>query len=110
MVDLRTNRRESELSEQDVAILLHTDQPRISRLEQGKAILNIREICKLCLIFNQPILELFRLFSYTVKAELTESLQGVSVTTEQGEQRQKTLHSLHQRLASNNPTHHETTD
>lgn len=102
-VDLRVNRRESGLSQADLAVLLHTDQPRISRLEQGKSVLTISEICKLAVIYNHEISQLFKVFNQKIEGELWNTLRGTSGKSDPsnplGALRQQTLHSLHQRLS-----------
>ena len=52
-VDLRLNRRESGLSNEDVAHLLDVDKARVSRLENGKAEPNVTELCTLFLIYGK---------------------------------------------------------
>jgi len=76
-VDLRVSRRESGLLQSDLAKLLETTQPRISRLERGKSVLTITETVKLAIIFNKSTTALFRLLSVRLKTELAAPIDSV---------------------------------
>ena len=55
MVDLKINRRESGLSNKDLAHLLDVNPSRISRLQTGDATLMVGEAITLSLIFGKNI-------------------------------------------------------
>ncbi len=109
-VDLKVSRKESGLLQSDLAQLLGTTQPRISRLEKGKSVLTVDETVKLAIIFNENITKLFRLLSARMKAEIAGQLEGV---TKEGsshtdaELRQATLNRLNQNLSDLIPSPYE---
>jgi len=101
-IDLKVSRRESGLLQEDLAHLLGTTQPRISRLEQGVSVLTITELVKLTIIFNKPPIELFRLLTARAEQELFKQLScmsGESMNTHDAEARQRTLSNLSHRLS-----------
>lgn len=104
MVDLRIGRKNSGLLQRDVALLLGTTQPRISRLEQGRSVLSIKEACALLIIYNQTIDEMFPDLSSTVMDELSINVEqfpgAVDRSGKHPERRQIFLHDLSTRLTS----------
>ncbi len=58
-LDLRVARRKSGLSQQDCAHLLDVKQSRMSKLESGKRLPTVQEICTLSLIYGKSFESLF---------------------------------------------------
>jgi len=102
MVDLRVARKNSGLLQRDVAQLLGTIQPRISRLEQGRSVLSVKEACALLIIYNVAIEDMFSDLSNSIHEELVENIKGFSGAIETSgkypERRQLFMHHLAQRL------------
>ena len=109
-VDLKVSRKESGLLQSDLAQLLGTTQPRISRLEKGKSVLTVDETVKLAIIFNENVTKLFRLLSARMKEEIAGQLEKVSPEVSchaDAEQRQETLNRLSQNLSDFIPSPYE---
>lgn len=104
-VDLKVSRRESGLLQSDLAHLLTTTQPRISRLEKGKSVLTVAETVKLAIVFNKSTTELFRLLSVRLVRELAHqitTMRGDTTNAPDAEARQKTLSRLSEQLSASN--------
>lgn len=109
-IDLKVSRRESGLLQSDLAQLLSTTQPRISRLEQGKSALTIEEAVKLTIVFGKPPSKLFRLLAVRMRSELAKrmsAMPGELVKAPDAEARQRTLARLSQSLSANHKTDDE---
>jgi transcriptional regulator with XRE-family HTH domain len=103
-VDLRVSRRESGLLQSDLAKLLETTQPRISRLEQGKSVLTVSETVKLAIIFNKNTTALFRLLSARLREELAAQIDSIPTDVAHApdaQTREATLSRLSAQLLAN---------
>lgn len=58
-INIRVARLRLGLTQADMAHLLDTSQPRVSRIESGEYRPTIREVCKLCIILDMPLTELY---------------------------------------------------
>jgi len=58
-LDLKVARRKSGLTQQDCAHLLDVNPSRISKLESGKRMPSVQEICTLSLIYGKSFESLF---------------------------------------------------
>ena len=106
-IDLRVSRRESGLLQGDLAHLLGTTQPRISRLEQGRSVLTIKEAVKLTIVFGKSPTVLFRLLSAAARTELSKqiaTMSGDPVNVPNAEARQRTLSQLEHQLSGERRT------
>jgi HTH-type transcriptional regulator / antitoxin PezA len=56
---IRKIRKEYKVSMMDLASVLHTTQPRLSRIEAGEQDISIRFIEQFCNYFNVPLHEFF---------------------------------------------------
>ena len=105
-IDLRFSRRESGLHQSDLAHLLNITQSRVSRLEKGKSVLTVRELCALATIYDKSLNQLLQLTMKTCRAELSKlvgtmngSILGSNIHPEQ---RQKSLSELAECLHQDN--------
>lgn len=57
---IRKIRKEHKVSMIDLAAVLHTTQPRLSRVESGEQDISIRFIEQFCKYFNVPLDEFFK--------------------------------------------------
>ncbi|MEM5471922.1 helix-turn-helix transcriptional regulator [Hoeflea sp. AS60] len=73
-VDLKVGRKQSGLSNEDVAHLLGVNKSRISKLENGHATPRPEEICALCLIYGRAVDSLFILTTHCLIGELRRRL------------------------------------
>lgn len=99
--DLRVGRRESGLSNQDLAHLLAVDTARISRLENGKTELTLKEVCSLSLIYGKPVDGLLQICLSSVSVAIKDRLVDMPDEPEYWkayEQRRNTLNTLAQTL------------
>lgn len=108
-VDLKVSRKASGLLQEDLAHLLETTQPRISRLEQGKAVLSLEEVIKLTVIFGKSSIDLFRMVAVRAQQELAQRLASLPPSpehTQNTEARQRTLSGLAGQLSVDNSNNH----
>lgn len=103
MIGLRVSRKKSGLSQEDIAHLLDTTQPRVSRLEAGQAALTIAELCKLVIIYNQDTSKIFYLLHAKMLDEVNQCLARMSgdidISSPMAELRQTNLNELTNRLS-----------
>jgi transcriptional regulator with XRE-family HTH domain len=106
MIDLKIARRKHGLLQSDLAHLLNTTQARISRLELGDALLTAADLHKISLIYDGDVRELFVFSNQAYREELREAVASMSgeITKDEnlGETRQRSLHSLSERLSVDN--------
>lgn len=102
-VDLKVGRKQSGLSNEDVAHLLGVDRSRISKLENGHATPRPEEICALCLIYGRAVDSLFLLTTHSLIAELRQRLtimpEEPNAWERKHDARLDTLNGLQQRLS-----------
>ena len=110
-VDLKVSRRESGLSNKDVAWLLDIDPARVSRLETGTSKPTVGEVCALSLIYGKEIGGMLRCAVSTVATHLQTRISNVPDEPENWERKRDkrllTLQHLYQRLEDLTPTNHE---
>ena len=101
MVDLKVNRRESGLSNKDLAHLLNVDASRISKLENGHGTIAVSEMCALSLIYGKGIEGLFAEVTTNVAQKMRQRMAEMPNEPDGWKlhkQRLDTLNALTQRL------------
>lgn len=109
-LDLKVARRKSGLTQEDCAHLLDVNKTLISRIENGKRIPTVREICTLSLIYGKSFESLFS----GIIADAQESLRERVITIPDAPyswigslNRKRTLDSLARRLREAERLEHE---
>jgi len=101
-VDLKISRRESGLSNKDVAHLLAVDCARVSRLETGKTKPTVEELCALTLVYGEQLDGLLSCSINSMVQVLSSRLHDVPAEPEnwkrQHDSRLRTLQTLYLRL------------
>ncbi len=100
-LDLKVARRQSGLSQEDVAHLLGADRSRVSKIERGRYQPSVEEIASLCLVYGKALTELCRSSGPVVEATLARRLATLPhrPTTSRGlKNRLETLNDLAARL------------
>lgn len=109
--DLKISRRESGLSNKDLAHLLGIDCARVSRLENAKTEPTVGEICALSLIYGKQLDGLLRCAVPTIAVGLAQRIDDVPAEPDNWdkyhENRLNTLHTLYQRLENLTKSHHD---
>lgn len=105
--DLRIARQQSGLSNCDVAHLLACGKERVSKLESGKARLNIEEVISLCVIYGRSVEHMFAALAHAVCEGIKDSLASIPCEPSnwdgKHEQRLETLNNLAYRLSDTQP-------
>lgn len=100
--DLRVARRNSGLSQTDVAILLDTSEKDVSAVESGKRLPTLLQITKLSLVFNKVFPSLYANVRQTARQELFQQIPSLPAEGKKGAKdtfnRENTLKRLEQRL------------
>ena len=103
--DLKVIRKQSGLSQRDLAHLLGVDQGRVCLLEKGERLPSLRQVCQLSLIFGKaPESLLAGTFAYSAKV-LANRLSDMPRRTRRFcglANRQRTLNALAARLEMSN--------
>lgn len=76
-LDLRTARRNSGLTQNDIAHLLQCSEATIAKLESGRRPPNIGELCALALIYGRSFESLFADVMTGVQEELRSRLRTI---------------------------------
>jgi len=109
-VDLRINRRESGLSNDDLAHLLAVSSDRVSRLQTGRGTLSVYEVFLLSLIFDKSLDNLFITSTGNAITALKERLANMPnepVDWRAHDNRLNTLNRLTQRLQALTQLNHD---
>ena len=105
-VDLRIARRASGLHGTDLAQLLGCSKDRVSRLENGKARLCVKEILTLSMLYDKPFSSIFPLTSTHLVDRLRERLSEIEFNS--GDQKRlEFLNDLTDRVRSLSQRNHE---
>ena len=102
-LDLRTMRKKSGLTQVDCAHLLNVTVPVYSRIETGKKVPTVRELCTLSLIYGRSFESLFAGIFMDARGDLREQLPTIPDAPPQwlGRiNRQHTLNHLAERLVA----------
>lgn len=76
-LDLKVARRKSGLSQADCAHLLDVAPSRISKLESGKSIPNVVELCMLYLVLDKSVVEMCHDISTSTGRRLQKQLSSM---------------------------------
>ncbi|MDA4846408.1 helix-turn-helix transcriptional regulator [Hoeflea poritis] len=109
-LDLKTARKKSGLTQVDCAHLLNVTEPICSRIENGKRMPSVRELCTLSLIYGRNFESLFAGIFKEARIDLRERLTTIPDAPNGWlgrMNRQHTLNSLAERLIDTYPQDNE---
>ena len=99
--NLKVQRFKAGLTQSDLAHLLGCSQSRVCQIEAGTKEPTVKETCSLCVIYNIPVTELYRVStSSALQAMLRrmKSMPGCGLNWRDRERRTKVLNDLKKRL------------
>ena len=105
-LEVRKTREASGLSQKDAAQLLNITQSALSKIEQGKQMPKLREICALSIIYGRTYECLFGDLIDDIRADMAvrvDELQKCSPNSTGNRLRTETLNNLCERLDCANP-------
>lgn len=109
-LDLSTARLKAGLTQEDCAHLLAIDRSRVSKLESGKRMPSIEEICTLSLIFGRTFESLFGSVFYNIREDLLDRLACLPTSSHSSAgaiSRHQTLERLASRLSEEAGSNYE---
>jgi transcriptional regulator with XRE-family HTH domain len=108
-LDLKVARRKSGLSQLDCAHLLDVHPSRVSKLESGKRLPTVHEICTLSLIYGRTFESLFGSIFEDARKLLRAQLATIPESQKQWGSlgRNHTLNAIAARLEEAKPTEHD---
>ena len=109
-LDLKVSRRKAGLAQKDIAHLLGLNKSNISKIERSVRPVSLAELCVLALIFDRTTDSLLAPIWPDAAADLAARLQSMPIPTSPWMStfnRQHTLTTLGERLASNSERYGE---